>query len=159
MRMSLLARPLVESPLDALRSVLVEYAAAIAEELDDLGEGRDAWFSRFCVVREDPGLLGAYSAHISEVERSLVEALAERIATDPFHDPYPALVTATALAAARVAALYWSANGGVESLALLTGAAIDSLAKGLVCDEVVLVAPPPAGARRHPQVTSQSAGT
>ena len=39
---------------------------------------------------------------------------------------------ATALAAVRVAAMYWSANGGEESLARLTRAAIDSLGKGLV---------------------------
>ena len=58
-------------------------------------------------------------------------ALAERLGKDPALDPYPALVTATAFAAARVAALYWSANGGAGSLADLTGAAIDCLAHGL----------------------------
>jgi hypothetical protein len=112
--------------------VLVEYVATIAEELDDLGEGRDAWFSRFCVVREDPGLLGAYSAHISEVERGVVEALAERLSTDAAHDAYPALVVAAVFAAARVTALHWSADGGLDSLAQLTGAAIDRLAGGLI---------------------------
>jgi AcrR family transcriptional regulator len=132
MRVSLLARPSGESPLNALRSVLVEYAATIAEELDDLGEGRDAWFSRFCVLREDPGLLGAYSAHIAEVERGMVDALAERLLTDASHDPYPALVVAAVFAAARVTALYWSANGGLDSLARLTDMAIDCLAGGLL---------------------------
>jgi len=141
MRTSLLGRPSDESPLEALRSVLVEYAAAIAEELDDLGEGRDAWFRRFCVLRQDPDLLGAYSAHISEIERILVEALAERRAADPFRDPYAALVTASALAAWRVAAIYWSANGGVESLAWLTGAAIDCLANGLVDEQTFTLGP------------------
>jgi AcrR family transcriptional regulator len=134
MKVCLLARPPGESPLAALRSVLVEYASAIAEELDDLGEGRDAWFSRFCVVREDPGLRGAYSAHIAEVERGVVEALAQRLQTDSSRDPYPSLVVAAAFAAARVAALHWSANGGVDSLARLTGAAFDGLAEGLVYD-------------------------
>jgi AcrR family transcriptional regulator len=158
MRVSLLARPLEEAPLEALRSVLVEYAAAIAEELDDLGEGRDAWFSRFCVVREDPGLRGAYSAHMAEVERGFVEAVAQRLATDPYHDPYPALVTATALAAARVAALYWSANGGTDSLARLTGAALDNLASGLVRNAPGSLAPRRAARRiAHRQVAEASA--
>jgi hypothetical protein len=61
-------------------------------------------------------------------------------------------VTATVFAAARVAALYWTANGGVDSLDVLTGAAIDSLAGGLVDEEVFVVA---AARRPHtkPAVT------
>ena len=144
-RTSLLARPLHESPLEALRWVTVAYAAAIDDEFDDLGEGREAWFRRFSIVREDPDLLGAYEGHLIEVERSLGGALAERLGKDPAHDPYPALVTATVFAAARVAALYWSANGGVDSLARLTGAAIDSLAGGLIEDETFAVVGGPAG--------------
>lgn len=140
---SLLARPLTESSLQALRSVTVEYANAIDEEFDDLGEGREAWFRRFCIVREDPDLLGAYVGHITEIEQNLVAALAERLGTDPAHDPYPALVTATVLAAARVAGLYWSANGGVDSLARLTGSAIDALASGLLDEKALMIAPGP----------------
>lgn len=132
LRLTLLERPPEESPLEALRAVTVEYATVIDQELDDLGEGREAWFRRLCIVRGDPDLLGAYVGHISEVERILVSALAERLGRDRLHDPYPALVTAAVLAAGRVAALYWSANGGAGSLAELTGAAIDSLAGGLV---------------------------
>lgn len=140
LRLALLGRPASESPLEALRAVTVQYAAAIEEELDDLGEGREAWFRRLCIVRGDPDLLGAYVGHITEVEHSLVAALAERLGKDPVHDPYPALVTATVLAATRVAALYWSANGGADALARLTGAAIDSLASGLVDPEAFVLA-------------------
>jgi AcrR family transcriptional regulator len=135
MRMSLVARPGSESPIEALRSVLVEYSVAIVDDLDDLGEGREAWFSRFSILREDPDAFKAFSAHGADVERGLVEALAQRLGKDPDHDPYPALVTATAFAAARVAALYWAANGGEDSLVHLTTWAIDSLAKGLAYDE------------------------
>jgi AcrR family transcriptional regulator len=131
MRVGLLSRPAAESPLEALRVVLVGYATAIAEEIDDLDEGRDAWFNRLCVVRKDQGLRAAYSAHIAEIESGLVDALAERLGMDPLHDPYPAVVTAAALAVSRVAALYWAANGGVESLALLTERALDGLQAGL----------------------------
>jgi AcrR family transcriptional regulator len=160
MRLSLLARPSEESPIEALRSVLVGYTAAIAEELDDLGEGRDAWFSRLCVVRTDPGLLGAFGAHIAQIERTLTGALADRLGTDPTHDLYPALVTATALASVRVAALYWSANGATESLAVLTGRAIDSLADGLIHGKAVTVTP--AGSQGHspqPEVKPEASGT
>ena len=143
MRTNLIARPVDEPPIEALRAVLVEYATAIADELDDLGEGREAWFRRLCIVREDRDLLGAFVAHISEVERGLVGALAERLGKDPALDPYPALVTATAFAAARVAALYWSANGGAGSLADLTGAAIDCLAHGLAEGAELRVTPAP----------------
>jgi hypothetical protein len=84
--------------------------------------------------------------------------MAERLGTDPYHDPYPALVTATALAAARVAALYWSANGGEDSLARLTGVAIDSLAKGLLHENAVLdVTRGPAAAPRYVEVNQRLA--
>jgi AcrR family transcriptional regulator len=136
MRTSLIERPQSETALEALQSVLVEYALKSAEELDDLGEDREGWFRRLCVLREDRDLRGAYVAHIAEIERGLVEALAERLGRDPANDPYPALVAATAFAAARVAAKYWSANGGEGSLAELTAAAIDNLASGLVDDAV-----------------------
>jgi AcrR family transcriptional regulator len=141
LRTSLLARPPHETPVEALRFVAVEYSAAIDEEVDDLGEGREAWFRRLCIVREDPDLLSAYCGHVTDLERSLVEALAERLGRDPAHDPYPALVTATVFAAARVAALYWSANGGVDSLARLTGASIDKLASGLAEEPALAFTP------------------
>ena len=142
MQLSLIGRPSCESPLEALRAVLVEYTAAIAGELDDLGEGREAWFRRYCAVREDPDLRGAYAAYVSELEGGIVDALSRRLGKDPARDPYPALVTATVLAAARVAALYWTANGGVDSLDMLTGAAIDTLAGGFVDEEVFVVTRP-----------------
>jgi len=154
MRASLLARPMDETPLQALRSVLIEFAAAIDDEFDDLGEGREAWFRRFSIVRRDPDLLGAYVVHVSEIERILVAALAARIGKDPAHDPYPALVIATALAAARVAALYWSANGGVESLSELTASALDSLVSGLSDQAVFTVAKPTTRSKSNRTITS-----
>jgi AcrR family transcriptional regulator len=137
MRTSLIERSKTETALEALQAVLVEYAIKSAAELDDLGEDREPWFRRLCLLREDRDLRGAYLAHITEVERGLVEALAERLGRDPARDPYPALVAATAFASARVAAMYWSANGGVGSLADLTRAAIDNLARGLIDDAVL----------------------
>lgn len=145
LRVSLLARPPMETPLQALRQVLVSYFAAIEEELDDMGEGREAWFRRLCIARQHPEMLGAFVRYATEVERTMVAAMAERLGKDPVHDPYPALVTATAMAAARVAALYWSANGGVGRLSQLTGAAIDSLAGGLADEGSLWLGDGPAG--------------
>ncbi len=153
MQLSLMCRPSLESPLEALRAVLVEYTSAIAGELDDLGEGREAWFRRYCAVREDPDLRGAYAAHVAELEGGIVDALSRRLGKDPACDPYPALITATVFAAARVAALYWTANGGVDSLDALTGAAIDTLAGGLVDEELFVVAAPRRPHRKEAAVT------
>jgi AcrR family transcriptional regulator len=150
MRTSLIERPQSETALEALRAVLVEHAIKKVEEFDDLGEGREEWFRRLCVLREDRDLRGAYVAFTTEVERGLVEALAERLGRDPAHDPYPALVAATAFAAARVAAMYWSANGGVGTLADLTAAAIDNLANGLVDDAACIDTPPRSRRMKKP---------
>ncbi|HWD24145.1 MAG TPA: TetR family transcriptional regulator [Acidimicrobiales bacterium] len=130
MRVNLLGRPADEPPLVALRTVLVEYATNLAEDLDEPG-GHSAWFRRFCVVRAEPDLLGAYAAKMAEVERQITRAIADRLGVDTAGDPYPALLTATAFAAMRVAALHWSAGGGVDSLGRLTAAAIDTLSAGL----------------------------
>ena len=77
MQSGLIGRPAGESPLEALRAVLVEYTGAIAGELDDLEEGREAWFRRYCVVRDDPDLRAAYAAHVSELEGGIVDSLGE----------------------------------------------------------------------------------
>jgi AcrR family transcriptional regulator len=144
LRASLLARPIDESPLEALRAVLIEYATAIDEETSELGDSKVAWFRRFCAVRGDRELLGAFSAYMAEVERGLAEALAERIGTDPTDDLYPALIAAAMLGATRVAALYWSAYGGADSLVRLTSVVIDELATALVTKEAFVIAPTPA---------------
>lgn len=137
-RQSLLARPLDESPLDTLRAVAMEYTSAVDERFDNLGEDREVWLRRFCTVRNDPDLKGAYVAHTTEIERILVTALAERLGKDAALDPYPAIVAGAVMAAIRAAALFWSANGGVGSLARLTGTAIDCLAGGLVDEKAFI---------------------
>ncbi|MGH9170525.1 MAG: TetR family transcriptional regulator [Acidimicrobiales bacterium] len=152
-RLNLLARAPAESPVQALSRVIVEYAAAIDAEMDDLGEGREAWFRRLSIVREDPDLMGAYARHVTGVERGVAVALAERLGKDPADDPYPALVTAAVFAAARVAALYWSATGGSDSLTRLTEAAVDSLANGLADDPRFAVDNTGDGSRHDPRRT------
>jgi AcrR family transcriptional regulator len=126
----LLARPSSETPIEALRAVYLEYTTAIAEDLDEVAEGRESWFKRYCVVRQDADLRSAHVAHMYLIEQKIAHALAERLGAEP-DDPYPMLVAATVIAAARVAAVQWSAKGGGDSLARLTAAAIDAVAGGL----------------------------
>lgn len=153
LRAALLARPAEESPIEAMRAVIVEHAAAVDEEVDELGESKESWFRRLSIVREDPDLMLAYAAHSTEVERALVTVLRERLGV-PATDPYPALLAAAVLAVTRVAALQWSAGGAVDSFARLTAAAIDALAGGLVdC------APFAQGVRTATSATSPSTAT
>jgi AcrR family transcriptional regulator len=140
-RVGLLSRPIDETPLEALRAVILKDTATIDADLADLDEGREAWFRRLSIVRNDPELLGAYAAHISSLEQIFVVALADRIGTDPQTDPYPALLIATIMGATRIAALYWSANKSVVSLTALTRAAIDNLAEGLHDNKTFSLAP------------------
>ncbi len=154
MRSGLMGRPSRESPLEALRAVLVDYTGAIADELDDLGEGRGHGSAGIAPCRTIL-TYALYAAHISELEGGIVDSLARRLGKDPARDPYPALVTATAFAAARVAALYWAANGGVDPLDVLTGAAIDTLAGGLVDGEVFVAAAPRTPHNQQPEMTSR----
>ena len=148
MSAQVLSRPPEETPLQAVRAALVEHAEAIEAEIDDLGEGRGPWLRRLCAVRADPELLRAFSANVTAVERGLTEALALRLGRDLAHDPYPALVSASALSAARVAGLYWSANDGAESLGALTAAAIDAIGAGLPDVPTPPGAPRPGAAGR-----------
>jgi AcrR family transcriptional regulator len=129
----LLARPRNESSFAALRAVLIENSREIAEECDEAGGGGSTWYRRFCIVRSDPDLLRAYVGHVCDVEDQIAAAVRARLG-DAATEPYPALLTATMLAAVRISGLHWSASGGTNSLPALTTAAIDTLAAGLVDD-------------------------
>jgi AcrR family transcriptional regulator len=133
-RVTLLGRPAAESPLTAIRAAILADTEMTEAELNNLDEGRAAWFQRFQIVRNDPDLRGAYAAHIGMLEETFTRAIAERLGVDPTIDPYPALLAATTLAAARSAALFWKESDGSDSLTELTAHALDNLANGLLCD-------------------------
>ena len=104
----------------------------IDEELDDLGEGKEAWFRRFCMVREDPELLGGVRrAHRPKSSGASPRRSRSGSARTPITIPTRARRRRPCWLRRESPAMYWSANGGVDSLARLTGAAIDSLARGL----------------------------
>ncbi|GIH93314.1 TetR family transcriptional regulator [Planobispora siamensis] len=120
----LAAVPASEPALQALRLVLRSVAELVQEE-------REQWLLRLRVLEQNPSLLPRLIAGNAEAERCLTAAVAERVGVDPAVDGYPALVTAVASAAFRVAMIRWSAADGVPPLAGLLDEAFDRLAAGL----------------------------
>ncbi|MGH7643216.1 MAG: TetR/AcrR family transcriptional regulator [Candidatus Dormibacteria bacterium] len=124
LRLALLGRPREELPLVALQAVLIDLAAPYADRQED-------WLMHMQVVRQEPSLLPSMLASFAAQERSLVEAVAERTATDPDRDLYPALVAAVAIAAFRVAMTHWRTRKGERSLPHLVEAAMTRVQAGL----------------------------
>jgi AcrR family transcriptional regulator len=96
-------RPRHEGPRTALRAVLVADA--------DAASLLRHWRVRNELVRRYPVLLPRYLEAGVKVEEELAGALAERIGVDPSTDPYPRLLTATALAVMRTTLTWWSNHG------------------------------------------------
>ena len=86
---------------------------------------------RMKVVRADPHLRAAQSAHMANIECALAEALAERLGTDPARDPYPGLLASIASAVIRATTVFWASSGGSVPLDQLTDTAFQALADGL----------------------------
>ena len=120
-----------ESALAALRQVLVAEARKVTSELGDLGGEPQEMLRRMKVVRADPHLRAAQSAHMANIESALAEALAERLGKDPARDPYPALLAGIAGAVIRASAVFWAISGGAEPLDQLTDRAFRALADGM----------------------------
>jgi AcrR family transcriptional regulator len=120
-----------EPALDALRQVLVAEARKVTSELGDLGGEPQEMLRRMKVVRADPHLRAAQSAHMANIESALAEALAERLGKDPARDPYPALLASIAGAVIRATTVFWASTGGAEPLDQLTDRAFQALADGM----------------------------
>ena len=120
-----------ESALNALRQVLVAEARVVTNELGELGGDPLDMLRRMKIVRADPHLRAAQSAHMANIEGALAEALAERLGTDPARDPYPALLASVATGVIRAATVFWAGSGGAEPLDQLTDRAFQALADGL----------------------------
>jgi AcrR family transcriptional regulator len=118
------ARPADESPLDALRSVML--AAA-----DRMEASRDEWTVRHRLVQRHHSLAVRRSALFAEVERGLAEEIARRTRLDPDLDTYPLLVVTTAIGAMRVATAVWQERPPPGTLSGLVVETFDVLAQGL----------------------------
>jgi len=134
--------------LAALRAVLAAQARAVTEEAGELdGEPAD-WLRRMKAVRADPHLRAAQAAHMALLECVLTEALAERLATDPARDPYPALLAGVAGAVMRATTIFWATSGGAVPLDELTDQAFGALAAGLPDDAAMRQASQAAALRK-----------
>jgi AcrR family transcriptional regulator len=122
LRRALRDRPAAESPLRSLQVVLGEVAA-------DHAGSRSDWLARRRLIRSEPRLLAASTADWIELERTLVEAMSERLGLDPERDLFPALLVSASISAVRVAALR---SRAVEtSLPTLIAEAFSALEAGL----------------------------
>jgi AcrR family transcriptional regulator len=120
-----------EPALDALRQAMVAQTRVITRDLSDLGGDPLDMLRRMKVVRADPHLRAAQSAHMATLEAAVTEALAERLGADPARDPYPALLASIAGAVIRATTFFWASSGGAEPLDQLTDRAFQALADGL----------------------------
>ena len=121
----LLERPASEPPLLAMRNVVHELIASAPEWADDRA-------LRHRLVREHPSLLPRHLAAHYELERSLLNAMAQRLGVDPDGDLYPAAVVSTSVHAMRLALGWWEAKGRKVSLPDVLDEAFDTLESGLV---------------------------
>jgi AcrR family transcriptional regulator len=117
--------------LDVLRTVMADEARAVADELRELGGDPVDWLRRLKEARTDPHLRAAHAAQMARIERSMAEALAERLGTDPERDPYPGLLAATATGVFRSSMTFWAGSGGTVPLDRLIDLTFRAVADGL----------------------------
>lgn len=134
LRRRLVEEPPGKSPLEALRSVLVDEARTLGEELSELGGEPVDWVCRIKLALVDPHLRAAQAAHMTQIERAVVAGLAERSGTDPAKDPYPVLLACTAIGLMRAVISIWASLGEQVALESVTASAFEALANGLPQD-------------------------
>jgi AcrR family transcriptional regulator len=134
LRQRIVDEPAGKSPLEALRSVMVEEVRRLSEELADLGGEPADWVCRMKLAMVDPHLRAAQAAHMTQLEHALVAGLAERLGTDPRQNPYPVLLASTAVGLMRAVISIWASLGEAIALDSLTDSAFQALADGLPPD-------------------------
>lgn len=117
-------RPGDESPVEALRAVGRERAAAMAAE-------PDVWPLRMQVIDSHPVLVQRLMSGFGESERALADAVAERTGTVVGVDAYPTLLAAVHGCVMRTALHRWLTSGFTASLPDLVDEGWDLLASGL----------------------------
>lgn len=117
----LLERPAHEPPMQALRNAIITSEYFGVEPVE-----RDRILARQRLTQENPSLMAHHLGKIAAVERTLAQALAERMGTDLEDDVYPELLAAVALSTIRVAVRRWVAKG-TQPLEELLEAAFERL--------------------------------
>jgi len=120
-----------EPVVSVLRSLMTAQAAAVADEFAELGGDPMEWLARMRSARTDPQLHAVHGAQMAAIERSLAEAIAQRLGTDVGRDPYPGLLAAMATGVFRSSMSFWAASGGTVPLDRVVDLAFAALASGL----------------------------
>jgi AcrR family transcriptional regulator len=114
-----------------LRAVMTAQARRVADDFAELGGDPVEWLGRMRAARSDPHLHAVHGAQMAAVERSLAEAIAQRIGADVDRDPYPGLLAAMATGVFRSSMSFWAASGGSVPIDRLVDLAFTALASGL----------------------------
>lgn len=101
---AVVARPPAESPLTAVRHVLVGHLEALEADAE-------LWRMRRRLAAEEPALAARLAGANDRLETALVEAAYRRTGTDPSSDLRPALGSRVAMAAVRTAVAAHVASG------------------------------------------------
>jgi AcrR family transcriptional regulator len=120
-----------EPVVTVLRSVMTTQARRVADEFAELGGDPVEWLGRMRAARTDPQLHAVHGAQMAALERSLAEAIAQRLGTDVERDPYPGLLAAMATGVFRSSMSFWAAAGGTVPLDRVVDLAFAAIASGL----------------------------
>lgn len=105
-RDALARRPADEPALAMLRAVLTQTWGAHLDRAE-----RETTLARQRLVRQNPSLLPRQLAKFAAVERTLAEAVAQRLGARQEDDTRPALLAALAVTVVRVAMQRWTVDG------------------------------------------------
>ena len=120
-----------EPVITVLRAMMTNQAKTVVNEFAELGGDPLEWIARMRASRADPQLHAARAAQMAAIERSLAEAIAERLGTTLERDPYPGLLAAIATGVFRSSIASWVSWGGTVPLEYLVDLAFGALASGL----------------------------
>lgn len=109
----LAARPVEESPLDAVLNALLEVGP---EDGEDMAQERERQLLRARLVETDPAVLAAFLQSYAAWEQVIANYLRDRRAGLDPDDPYPALLAASIMGALRVISIRWAQAGGSDDL-------------------------------------------
>ena len=124
LREAIAARPPDEPIVTALRNALLSLTG-------DFDDRKEMIILRGRLMRDTPSLQARSLVHQKLWEDAMQEMVAARLGVDPVADLRPGLVSATTLAAMRVAFTNWLAAGCDGDLIKLTTEALDLLDGGL----------------------------
>ena len=122
--------------MTVLRAIMTTQAKLVVNEFAELGGDPLEWLARMRASRTDPHLHAAHGAQMAAIERSLAEAIAQRLGTSLERDPYPGLLASIATGVFRSSMSFWASCGGTVPLDHLVDLSFGALATGLpeTCD-------------------------